>query len=221
MVLNQLASGPQSDSLMADEADEEVEGSGEGSGGGSGESNRSGWDDDDNTDEYPSGDGSGENPITTLAPGSTEPKGKSSVIRGEGCRSGRQAAREPLSQRPFASLHDRFVTFTHRAVTTCRNRAFVFAGRPTDNTGSETKTNDKDATAGPKDRPSGAAAAHVVHGLTMTVALLCSLMVRQDGNAPINYVAYALVASNYYYYNQRQWTSFSSLLGLSSSSSSS
>lgn len=70
MVLNQLTSGPQSDSLMADEADE-AEGSGEGSGG----SNRSGWeDDDDNVDEGSSGDGSGDDPTTTL-PGATDSKG--------------------------------------------------------------------------------------------------------------------------------------------------
>jgi len=73
MVLNQLTSGPQSDSLMADEADEVAEGSGEGSGDGS---SHSGWDDDDNTDEYSSGDGSGENPMTTLAPGTADAKGK-------------------------------------------------------------------------------------------------------------------------------------------------
>lgn len=70
MVLNQLTSGPQSDSLMADEADE-AEGSGEGSGTDAGGPGRSGWggDDDDNADEYPSGDGSGENPMTTQSPG--------------------------------------------------------------------------------------------------------------------------------------------------------
>lgn len=69
MVLNQLAAGPQTDSFMADEA----EGSGEGSGDGS--SRPSGWDDDDNADEYSSGDGSGEDPITTQLPGAADPKG--------------------------------------------------------------------------------------------------------------------------------------------------
>lgn len=72
MVLNQLITTPQSDLLMADEADE-VEGSGESSGDGG--SSRSGWDDDDNADEYSSGDGSGENPITTQTPGATDSKG--------------------------------------------------------------------------------------------------------------------------------------------------
>lgn len=69
MVLNQLTSGPQSDSLMADEADE-AEGSGEGSGTDAGGPGRSGWggDDDDNADEYSSGEGSGDNPITTQTP---------------------------------------------------------------------------------------------------------------------------------------------------------
>lgn len=72
MVLNQFTTAsPQSDSLMADEA----EGSGEGSGDGNG-SSRPGWDDDDNADEYSSGDGSGENPITTQVPGAVDPKGK-------------------------------------------------------------------------------------------------------------------------------------------------
>lgn len=70
MVLNQLTPSPQSDLFMADEA----EGSGEGSGDGS-PSSRAGWDDDDNVDEYSSGDGSGENPITTQLPGVSDPKG--------------------------------------------------------------------------------------------------------------------------------------------------
>jgi len=47
---------------MADEA----EGSGEGSGAGRG--SNSGWDDDDDNADYSSGDGSGENPITTQLP---------------------------------------------------------------------------------------------------------------------------------------------------------
>jgi len=47
---------------MADEA----EGSGEGSGTGRG--GNSGWDDDDDNADYSSGDGSGENPITTQLP---------------------------------------------------------------------------------------------------------------------------------------------------------
>lgn len=72
MVLNQLATSPPMDSYMADEADE-VEGSGEGSGAGS-VSGRSGWDDEENTDEY-SGEGSGDNPITTQLPGAIDPKG--------------------------------------------------------------------------------------------------------------------------------------------------
>lgn len=55
---------------MADEA----EGSGEGSGAGGYGSSRPGWDDEENVEEY-SGDGSGENPITTQMPGSAEPKG--------------------------------------------------------------------------------------------------------------------------------------------------
>lgn len=71
MVLNQLTSSPPSDSYMADEA----EGSGEGSGGGSGGSSHPGWDDEENVDEYSSGDGSGENPITTQMPGAAYPKG--------------------------------------------------------------------------------------------------------------------------------------------------
>lgn len=84
MVLNQLTTSPQSDSFMADEADE-VEGSGEGSGGGSG-SSRTGWDDSDNEDEYASGEGSGENPITTQAPGVTDSNGN--IFKGikNGCR---------------------------------------------------------------------------------------------------------------------------------------
>jgi len=61
-VLNQLSSSPQSDSFMADEA----EGSGEGSGTGRG--SNSGWDDDDDNADYSSGEGSGENPITTQVP---------------------------------------------------------------------------------------------------------------------------------------------------------
>lgn len=76
MVLNQLMSGPQSDSLMADEADE-AEGSGEGSGTDAGGPGRSGWggnDDDDNTDEYSSGDGSGDS-ITTQPPSIVNPNG--------------------------------------------------------------------------------------------------------------------------------------------------
>lgn len=71
MVLNQLTPSLQpSDLFMADEA----EGSGEGSGDGS-VSSHAGWDDDDNVDEYSSGDGSGENPITTQLPGVADPKG--------------------------------------------------------------------------------------------------------------------------------------------------
>lgn len=71
MVLNQFTTtSPQSDSLMADEA----EGSGAGSGDGA-DSNHPGWDDDDNADEYPSGDGSGENPLTTQVPGAADPNG--------------------------------------------------------------------------------------------------------------------------------------------------
>lgn len=70
MILNQLTPSSQSDLFMADEA----EGSGEGSGAG-GVSRHAGWDDDDNVDEYSSGDGSGENPITTQLPGVTDPKG--------------------------------------------------------------------------------------------------------------------------------------------------
>ncbi|XP_025413916.1 division abnormally delayed protein [Sipha flava] len=70
MVLNQLTPSSQSDLFMADEA----EGSGEGSGDG-GVSKHAGWDDDDNVDEYSSGDGSGENPITTQLPGVADPKG--------------------------------------------------------------------------------------------------------------------------------------------------
>ncbi|VVC43425.1 Hypothetical protein CINCED_3A000668 [Cinara cedri] len=66
--IRQLTAGPQSDSLMADEA----EGSGEGSGDGS---SRTGWRDDDNADEYSSGYGSGENPITTQLPGAVDPNG--------------------------------------------------------------------------------------------------------------------------------------------------
>jgi len=73
LVMGQLSSPPL-DSYMADEADD-VEGSGEGSGAGAGGSSRSGWDDDENADEYSSGDGSGENPITTQAPGTTDLKG--------------------------------------------------------------------------------------------------------------------------------------------------
>lgn len=76
MVLNQLMSGPQSDSLMADEADE-AEGSGEGSGTDASGPGRSGWggeDDDDNTDEYSSGEGSGDT-ITTQPPGIVNPNG--------------------------------------------------------------------------------------------------------------------------------------------------
>lgn len=69
---------------MADEADE-VEGSGEGSGGGSG-SSRPGWDDTDNEDEYSSGDGSGENPLTTLAPGVTDSNGNIYKRIKHGCR---------------------------------------------------------------------------------------------------------------------------------------
>lgn len=62
-VLNQLSSSPQSDSFMADEA----EGSGEGSGTGRG--GNPGWDDDDDNADYSSGEGSGDNPITTQVPG--------------------------------------------------------------------------------------------------------------------------------------------------------
>ncbi|KAE9525008.1 hypothetical protein AGLY_015058, partial [Aphis glycines] len=70
-VLNQLSSSPQSDSFMADEA----EGSGEGSGTGRG--GNPGWDDDDDNADYSSGEGSGDNPITTQVPGVDNPQYKS------------------------------------------------------------------------------------------------------------------------------------------------
>lgn len=53
---------------MADEA----EGSGEGSGTGRG--GNPGWDDDDDNADYSSGEGSGDNPITTQVPGVDDPQ---------------------------------------------------------------------------------------------------------------------------------------------------
>ncbi|CAH1723269.1 unnamed protein product [Aphis gossypii] len=70
-VLNQLSTSPQSDSFMADEA----EGSGEGSG--AGRRGNPGWDDDDDNVDYSSGEGSGDNPITTQVPGVDDPQYKS------------------------------------------------------------------------------------------------------------------------------------------------
>lgn len=92
MVLNQLTSSPQSDSLMADEADE-AEGSGEGSGTVGDGSSPSGWNgDDDDDDVDSSGYGSGENPITTQSPGAIDHDGdyyfffsKGTIPRSEFC----------------------------------------------------------------------------------------------------------------------------------------